>query len=103
VVIVPLGSHTATAPLASLLHKRVLFFVGKGGVGKTTVAAAIALAAAQHGKKRCSLKLAIPLAPRTCFTSRRCRNPATTRHEKSLPYSSSSPPTARRRWRNISR
>ena len=30
---------------------RVLLFTGKGGVGKTTVAAATALAAARHGYK----------------------------------------------------
>ncbi len=50
VVIVPLVSHASVAPLAPLLQKRTLFFVGKGGVGKTTVATAFALAAAQQGK-----------------------------------------------------
>lgn len=38
-------------PLSSLLQKRVLFFVGKGGVGKTTVACAFALAAARQGRR----------------------------------------------------
>jgi anion-transporting ArsA/GET3 family ATPase len=34
-----------------LLDRRLLFFTGKGGVGKSTVAAAFALLAAQHGKR----------------------------------------------------
>ncbi|HEV2811965.1 MAG TPA: ArsA-related P-loop ATPase [Solirubrobacteraceae bacterium] len=35
----------------SLLDRQMLFVTGKGGVGKTTVAAALALAAAESGKK----------------------------------------------------
>ena len=34
---------------ASPLHKRLVFVTGKGGVGKTTVAAAIGLAGAERG------------------------------------------------------
>jgi anion-transporting ArsA/GET3 family ATPase len=34
-----------------LLDRRLLFVTGKGGVGKTTVAAGLALLAAQHGKR----------------------------------------------------
>lgn len=34
-----------------LLGRRLLFFTGKGGVGKSTVAAAMALLAADHGKR----------------------------------------------------
>lgn len=37
--------------MTSLLDHRFLFVVGKGGVGKTTVAAALGLAAARKGKK----------------------------------------------------
>ncbi len=37
--------------IAALLQKRLLFFVGKGGVGKTTVAVSTALAFARYGKK----------------------------------------------------
>lgn len=43
--------HCASSSLSSLLQKRVLFFVGKGGVGKTTVASAVAITAARLGKK----------------------------------------------------
>ncbi len=50
VVTVPIAS-ASVASLVPLLQKRVLFFAGKGGVGKTTVAAAFSLAAAQQGKK----------------------------------------------------
>jgi Anion-transporting ATPase len=35
----------------SLLDKRLVLVTGKGGVGKTTVAAALGLAAARHGKR----------------------------------------------------
>ena len=37
--------------MRQLLDKRVLFFGGKGGVGKTTCASAMALAASQAGKR----------------------------------------------------
>ena len=36
---------------ASPLHKRLVFVTGKGGVGKTTVAAAIGLAGAEAGRR----------------------------------------------------
>ncbi|MCZ7524994.1 MAG: ArsA family ATPase [Acidimicrobiia bacterium] len=38
-------------PAPDLLGRRLLFFTGKGGVGKSTVAAATALLAAEHGRR----------------------------------------------------
>jgi anion-transporting ArsA/GET3 family ATPase len=40
-----------TSPAPALLDRRLLFFTGKGGVGKSTVAAAFALLAAERGKR----------------------------------------------------
>jgi arsenite-transporting ATPase len=40
-----------TSPIKSLLDREVLFFGGKGGVGKTTCASAMALAASRAGKR----------------------------------------------------
>jgi len=37
--------------VTELLERRLIFVSGKGGVGKTTVAAALALLASQHGKR----------------------------------------------------
>jgi anion-transporting ArsA/GET3 family ATPase len=48
---VPPTDSRLTPTIATLLQKRLLFFVGKGGVGKTTVAVSTALAFARHGKK----------------------------------------------------
>ena len=42
----------ATGPSTpELLGRRLLFFTGKGGVGKSTVSAAMALLAAQQGQR----------------------------------------------------
>ena len=38
-------------PNPNLLERQLLFVTGKGGVGKTTIAAGLALLASQHGKK----------------------------------------------------
>ena len=38
-------------PAPSILDQRLLFFTGKGGVGKSTVTAAVALLAAEQGKR----------------------------------------------------
>ena len=38
-------------PVPDLLDRRLLFFTGKGGVGKSTVTAATALLAAEQGKR----------------------------------------------------
>lgn len=45
------GILHSSRPVSSLLDKRLLFVTGKGGVGKTTVAASLGLAAARRGKR----------------------------------------------------
>jgi anion-transporting ArsA/GET3 family ATPase len=44
------AARTAPPP-GQLLDRRLLFFTGKGGVGKSTMAAATAILAAQHGRR----------------------------------------------------
>ncbi|HVY61599.1 MAG TPA: ArsA-related P-loop ATPase, partial [Planctomycetota bacterium] len=41
-----------------LLDRRVVFVLGKGGVGRTTVTAALALAAARAGKRTIAVEVA---------------------------------------------
>ena len=57
---VEIGTPTATAASASeaearrcppILDRRLVFVTGKGGVGKTTIAAALAQLAARHGRR----------------------------------------------------
>src|SRR5450755_4109251 len=48
---VPAESVTSAPLGADFLDRRLLFFTGKGGVGKSTVAAATALLAAERGRR----------------------------------------------------
>jgi anion-transporting ArsA/GET3 family ATPase len=48
---VTLAASVAPARSTDLFDRRLLFFTGKGGVGKSTVTAAAALLAADHGKR----------------------------------------------------
>jgi anion-transporting ArsA/GET3 family ATPase len=44
------GATTTSSPIDEIADRRFLFLTGKGGVGKTTVSAALALALAERGK-----------------------------------------------------
>src|SRR2546422_740576 len=46
----PAGADTLH-PMAKLLDKRLIFVTGKGGVGKSTVAAALGMVAARGGRR----------------------------------------------------
>jgi anion-transporting ArsA/GET3 family ATPase len=48
-----------------LLNKRILFMTGKGGAGKTTLAAALAVAARDRGKRVCLV--GVGQSPNLCF------------------------------------
>ena len=43
--------HIPLPPVSALLDRRLIFVTGKGGVGKTTVAAALGIAAARAGQR----------------------------------------------------
>lgn len=45
------GRWFPCAPMASLFERRLLTVIGKGGVGKSTISAALALVAARRGKR----------------------------------------------------
>ena len=47
----PESSKPVSPQSPALLERRLVFVTGKGGTGKTTVAAALALLAAEHGKR----------------------------------------------------
>lgn len=47
----PSEAFGARSPLGSLLDRRLVIVTGKGGTGKTTVAAALAIAASRAGKR----------------------------------------------------
>ena len=78
--------------MSALLERRLLVVTGKGGVGKTTVAAALGLVAARAGKRTIVAEVAqrgdvasafdragsqpfeeVAARARTCFTSRSTR------------------------------
>ena len=56
-VAVPPQSHGPVSAGPALCNKRLLFLVGKGGVGKTTIATALALAVSRQGKKTLLIEL----------------------------------------------
>lgn len=43
--------HSTLSPMVPLLDRKLVFVTGKGGVGRTTVSAALALLAAQQGRR----------------------------------------------------
>src|SRR3954464_8370598 len=47
----PTRAHAIVRVVADVLDKRLIYVTGKGGVGKTTVAAALGLMAARQGKR----------------------------------------------------
>ncbi len=67
-----------TPVLASLLQHRLLIVTGKGGTGKTSVAAALGLMAAQRGRETAVVEVGDePELPRLLATTPLSRAPAT--------------------------
>src|SRR5512142_1307842 len=59
-----------TMLLDSLLSRRVLVLSGKGGVGKSVVGAAFAMAAVERGKRVLLVEVAAPLEAARAFGGR---------------------------------
>jgi len=76
---------SAAAPpggaMVGLIDRRLVFVTGKGGVGKTTVASALALHAAEHGKKT----LVCEVEPKGDLASYFESGPASFRAQQVLP------------------
>ncbi len=51
------GGYTGPVETSALLDPRLLIVTGKGGVGKSTVAAAVALASARQGARTCLVEV----------------------------------------------
>ena len=62
-------SFTPSRPVPSLLDKRLVVVTGKGGAGKTTVAAALGLAAARQGRRVVLCEVGATTACPTSFRS----------------------------------